>query len=121
MMFGFDIYYSTREKQNQQLRSFFFAFCFHFISFCEGNKLKFSFLTFCYTRMCVCISILSLFFAPHFAKIEIRFFVVKSPGANFTNILRAPFSCKSFVRSFFVLEVKVKLFICARILAQLRQ
>jgi hypothetical protein len=43
------------------------------------------------------------------------------PGVNFTNILRMPFSYESFTRSFFVLAVKVKLFICARILAQLRQ
>jgi hypothetical protein len=28
-------------------------------------------------------------------------------GVNFTNILRAPYSYKSFVRSFFVLAVKV--------------
>jgi hypothetical protein len=42
-------------------------------------------------------------------------------GVNFTNILRAPFSYVSFARSFFVLVVKVKLFICKRILAQLRQ
>jgi hypothetical protein len=42
-----------------------------------------------------------------------------SAGVNFTNILRAAFLNKSFVRSFFVLAVKVKLFIGARILAQM--
>ncbi len=42
------------------------------------------------------------------------------PGVNFTNILCAAFSYESFARSFFVLEVKVKLFIGARKLAQLR-
>ncbi len=35
------------------------------------------------------------------------------PGVNFTNILRAPFSYVSFMRSFLVLAVKVKLFIGA--------
>jgi hypothetical protein len=43
------------------------------------------------------------------------------PRVNFTNILRAPLTYESFARSFFALAVKVKLFICARILAQLRQ
>jgi hypothetical protein len=42
-------------------------------------------------------------------------------GLYFTNILRVHFSYESFAQSFFVLAVKVKLFICARILAQLRQ
>jgi hypothetical protein len=41
-----------------------------------------------------------------------------TPGVNFINILRAAFSFKSFAQSFFVLAVKVKLFIGARILAQ---
>jgi hypothetical protein len=41
-------------------------------------------------------------------------------GVNFTNILRTALLYKSFVRSFFVLEVKVKHFIGARKLAQLR-
>jgi hypothetical protein len=41
-------------------------------------------------------------------------------GVNLTNILRAAFSYKSFARSFFVHEVKVKLFIDSRKLAQLR-
>jgi hypothetical protein len=39
----------------------------------------------------------------------------------YARLFRTKVSCESFVRSFFVLEVKVKLFICARILAQLRQ
>jgi hypothetical protein len=46
---------------------------------------------------------------------------IGNAGVNFTNILRARFSYESFARSFFVLDVEVKLFICARILAQLRQ
>jgi hypothetical protein len=41
-------------------------------------------------------------------------------GVNFTNILRTAFPYESFVQSFFVLAVKVKLFIGARILAQMR-
>jgi hypothetical protein len=41
-------------------------------------------------------------------------------GVNFTNILRATFLYESYAQSFFVLEVKVKLFICVRKLAQLR-
>jgi hypothetical protein len=41
------------------------------------------------------------------------------PGVNFTNILRAAFLYKSFAPSFFVLAVKVKLFIGTRILAQM--
>jgi hypothetical protein len=44
----------------------------------------------------------------------------KSARVNFTNILRATFSYKSFALSFWVLAVKVKLFVCARILAQMR-
>ncbi len=47
--------------------------------------------------------------------------IKKRSWVNFTNILHEPFSYESFVRSFFVLAVKVKLFIGARILAQLRQ
>jgi hypothetical protein len=39
---------------------------------------------------------------------------------NFTNILRAAFLFESFARSYFVLAVKVKLFIGVRILAQMR-
>jgi hypothetical protein len=39
---------------------------------------------------------------------------------NLTNILRAAFLYKSFARSFFVLEVKVKLFIGAKKMVQLR-
>jgi hypothetical protein len=39
---------------------------------------------------------------------------------NFTNILRAAFLYESFAKSVFVLEVKVKVFIGARKLAQLR-
>jgi hypothetical protein len=42
-------------------------------------------------------------------------------GVNFSNFLRAAYAYESFARSFFVLAVKVKLFICRRILAQLRQ
>jgi hypothetical protein len=38
---------------------------------------------------------------------------------NFTNILRTDFSHEIFARSFFVLAVKVKLFIGAKILAQM--
>jgi hypothetical protein len=41
-------------------------------------------------------------------------------GVNFINILRAAFLYKSFMRSYFVLEVKVKLFTGTRILVQLR-
>ncbi len=40
------------------------------------------------------------------------------PGVNFTNIFRVAFTFKSFAWSFYVLAVKVKFFICARILAQ---
>jgi hypothetical protein len=43
----------------------------------------------------------------------------KRVGVNFTNILRAAFSYESFARSFFVLEVKVKLFIGAKKMAHL--
>jgi hypothetical protein len=43
----------------------------------------------------------------------------KSSGVNLTNILHAAFLYKSFARSFFVLAVKVKLFIGARILVQM--
>ncbi len=41
-------------------------------------------------------------------------------GFNFTNILRAAFSYKSFARSFFVLTFKVWTFFDARIFAQMR-
>jgi hypothetical protein len=41
-------------------------------------------------------------------------------GVNFINIVCTAFSYKSFGRSFFVLEVKIKLFTGARKLAQLR-
>jgi hypothetical protein len=41
-------------------------------------------------------------------------------GVNFTNILCVAFLYKSFARSFFVLEVKVKLFIGAKKMVQLR-
>jgi hypothetical protein len=41
-----------------------------------------------------------------------------TPNVNFTNILRAAFSYQSFAQSFFVLTVKVKRFIGARIFAQ---
>ncbi len=44
----------------------------------------------------------------------------RSSRVNFTNILCAAFSYESFVQSFFVLAVKVKLVIGARILAQMR-
>jgi hypothetical protein len=40
-------------------------------------------------------------------------------GVNFPNILRAAFLYKSFAQGFFVLAVKVKLFIGARVLAQM--
>ncbi len=41
-------------------------------------------------------------------------------GVNFTNILCAAFSYESLVRSIFVLEVKVILFIGAKKMAQIR-
>ncbi len=44
----------------------------------------------------------------------------KSSGFYFTNILWAAFSYESFVWSFFVLEVNVKLFIGAKKMAQMR-
>ncbi len=46
--------------------------------------------------------------------------MIKTAGVNFTNILHAAFPCESLVQSFFVFEVKAKLFIDARKLAQLR-
>jgi hypothetical protein len=42
------------------------------------------------------------------------------PEVNFTNILRAAFSYERFLQSFFVLEVKVTLFIDAKKMAQMR-
>ncbi len=42
------------------------------------------------------------------------------PRVNFTNILCMAFSYESFERNFFVLAVKVKLFIGTRILAQMQ-
>jgi hypothetical protein len=45
---------------------------------------------------------------------------LSTPWVNFTNILLAAFLYKCFGLSFFVLAVKVKLFIYARILAQMR-
>jgi hypothetical protein len=44
---------------------------------------------------------------------------LRTPWVNFTNILHTAYSYQSFARSFFVLAVKVKLFIGARILAQM--
>jgi hypothetical protein len=44
----------------------------------------------------------------------------KLAGVNFTNILLAAILYESFARSFFVLDVKVKLFIGAKKIAQLR-
>ncbi len=44
----------------------------------------------------------------------------RPPWVNFTSILGAAFMYKSFVQSFFVLEVKVKLYSGPRKLAQLR-
>jgi hypothetical protein len=45
---------------------------------------------------------------------------VITSGVNLTNILRASFSYESFAQSFFVLEVKVKLFIGTKKMAQMR-
>ncbi len=42
------------------------------------------------------------------------------PEFNFTNILHEAFSYERFAQSFFVLEVKVKLFIDAKKMAQMR-
>jgi hypothetical protein len=42
------------------------------------------------------------------------------PRVNFTKNLHTAFLYESFVWSFFMLAVKVKLFICARILVQMR-
>jgi hypothetical protein len=48
----------------------------------------------------------------------VLFFLI-SYGLNFIIFLQAAFLYESFARSLFVLEVKVQLFICARILAQM--
>ncbi len=45
--------------------------------------------------------------------------VGRSPGVNSINILLVAFLYESFAQSFFVLKVKVKIFIGARKLAQL--
>jgi hypothetical protein len=52
-------------------------------------------------------------------KIRAKMLINSTPGVNFTNILRVAFSYESFERSFFVLAVKVQLFIGPRILAQM--
>jgi hypothetical protein len=53
------------------------------------------------------------------AKAALKMLVKLTPMVDFTNILRVAFSYKSFARNFFVLEVKLKLFISAWKLAQM--
>ncbi len=55
-----------------------------------------------------------------FLNTALKILVKLIPGVNFTNNLRAVFSYESLARSFFVLEVKVTLFIGAKKKAQLR-
>ncbi len=54
-----------------------------------------------------------------FEKIDVESEIKTLIWVNFTNILGTAFSYESFARSFFVLAVSVKLFIGARILAQM--